>query len=59
MSRDVRLPIATARALAYALHAGRLRDRNARPATARWLNRAGGGMRLAMAAKTATLKRAA
>lgn len=50
--------IAAANALAYALLAGRLRDRIARPATARWLNRTGGGMLLVMAAMTATLKKA-
>ncbi|WP_375687158.1 LysE family translocator [Pseudooceanicola sp. LIPI14-2-Ac024] len=51
--------IAALNTLAYALLAGRLRDRITRPGVARWLNRTGGGMLLAMAALTATLKRAA
>ncbi|MGR3322055.1 MAG: LysE family translocator [Pseudooceanicola sp.] len=51
--------LAAANALAYALLAGRLRDRIARPGVTLWLNRAGGGALIAMAAMTASLKRAA
>jgi len=46
-------------ALAYALAADRLRTRLRRPAVITWLTRAGGGALLAMAAATATLRRAA
>ncbi|MDF1855415.1 LysE family translocator [Pseudooceanicola sp.] len=50
--------LAALNALAYALLAGRLRDRINRPGVGLWLNRAGGGALIAMAAMTASLRRA-
>ena len=43
--------------LAYALLAGRLRQHITRPRTLAWLRRCGGGVLIAMAAFTATLRR--
>lgn len=49
---------AAANALAYALLADKLRQRIERPAVLRWLTRAGGLTLIAMAALTASLRRA-
>jgi threonine/homoserine/homoserine lactone efflux protein len=46
-----------ANALAYALLAGRLRQHITRPRILAWLRRGGGGVLIAMAAVTATLRR--
>jgi len=46
-----------ANAMAYALLAGRLRQHITRPRTLAWLRRSGGGVLIAMAAFTATLRR--
>jgi threonine/homoserine/homoserine lactone efflux protein len=50
--------LAALNVLAYALAADRLRTRIARPSAQAWLARAGGSMLIAMAALTATLRRA-
>ncbi|WP_375258885.1 LysE family translocator [Citreimonas sp.] len=50
--------LAALNVLAYALAADRLRARVARPSAQAWLARAGGAMLIAMAALTATLRRA-
>lgn len=49
--------LATINALAYALLAGALRDRLARPGIITWLTRAGGATLIAMGVLTATLRR--
>ncbi len=51
--------LATLNALAYALLADRLRAQIRRPATLRWMTRAGGGTLIGMGALTATAQRAA
>lgn len=51
--------LAAGNALAYALLAGRMRDRLRKPRIVLWLNRIGGGALLLMAALTASIKRAA
>ncbi|WP_343081981.1 LysE family translocator [Ostreiculturibacter nitratireducens] len=50
--------LAAVNALAYALLADRMRARIRRPATLRWLNRAGGGALIGMGLLTAALRRA-
>ncbi len=49
--------LAAANALAFALAADKLRTRIGRPSVVLWLNRAGGGALLAMAAATAAMRR--
>jgi len=49
--------LAALNALAYALLADRLRTRIRRPATLRWMNRAGGGALIGMGALTAAMSR--
>ena len=51
--------IAGVNALVFALGANSIRSKITRPAVLTWLNRAGGATLIAMAALTATLRRAA